>query len=124
MTKNEFGLRSTYGMDDELIAAFKERHVRIGDAGIGQAASQRAPLQIADVQNEPPSHNLDVVLRAGYRAILIVPLLGAERIVGALVVRRKTPGEFPKQTIDLLQTFAAQARTRACSMKLRTRAGS
>jgi signal transduction histidine kinase len=108
-TKNEFGLRSTYGMDDELIAAFKERHVRIGDAGIGQAASQRAPLQIADVQNEPPSHNLDVVLRAGYRAILIVPLLGAERIVGALVVRRKTPGEFPKQTIDLLQTFAAQS---------------
>jgi signal transduction histidine kinase len=108
-TKNEFGLRSTYGMDDELIAAFKERHVRIGDAGIGQAASQRAPLQIADVQNEPPSDNLDVVLRAGYRAILIVPLLGAERIVGALVVRRKTPGEFPKQTIDLLQTFAAQS---------------
>ena len=108
-TKNEFGLRSTYGMDDELIAAFKERHVRIGDAGIGQAASQRAPLQIADVQNEPPSHNLDVVLRAGYRAVLIVPLLGAERIVGALVVRRKTPGEFPKQTIDLLQTFAAQS---------------
>jgi signal transduction histidine kinase len=108
-TKNEFGLRSTYGMDDELIAAFKERHVRIGDAGIGQAASQRAPLQIADVQNEPPSQNLDVVVRAGYRAVLIVPLLGAERIVGALVVRRKTPGEFPKQTIDLLQTFAAQS---------------
>src|SRR4029077_6347193 len=40
---------------------------------------------------------------------LIVPLLGAERIVGALVVRRKRPGEFSKQTIDLLQTFAAQS---------------
>src|SRR3984893_18419760 len=90
-------------------AAFKERHIRIGDAGIGQAASQRAPLQIADLQNEPPSQNLEVVLRAGYRAVLIVPLLGAERIVGALVVRRKTPGEFPKQTIDLLQTFSAQS---------------
>jgi signal transduction histidine kinase len=105
----EFGLRSTYGMDDELITAFKERHIRIGDAGIGQAASQRAPLQIADLLTEPPSHNLEVVVRAGYRAVLIVPLLGAERIVGALVVRRKRPGEFPKQTIDLLQTFAAQS---------------
>ena len=50
----EFGLRSAYGMDDELIAAFKERHIRIGDAGIGQAARQRAPLQIADLQTEPP----------------------------------------------------------------------
>jgi signal transduction histidine kinase len=105
----EFGLRSTFGMDDELIAAFKARHVRIGDAGIGQAASQRAPLQIADLQKEPPSPNLEVVVRAGYRAVLIIPLFGAERIVGALVVRRKRPGEFLKSTIDLLQTFAAQS---------------
>src|SRR5262249_46456804 len=107
--KKEFGLRSTYGMDDELVAVFKERHIRIGDTGIGQAASQRAPLQIADLQQEPPSEILELVVRAGYRAVLIVPLLGAERIVGALVVRRKRPGEFPKQTIDLLQTFAAQS---------------
>jgi signal transduction histidine kinase len=108
-TKSEFGLRSTYGMDDDLIAAIKERHVRIGDAGIGHAAAQRAPLQIADVQNEPASEVLDVVVRAGFRALLFVPLLGADRIVGALVVRRKRPGEFSKQTIDLLQTFAAQS---------------
>jgi signal transduction histidine kinase len=108
-TKGEFGLRSTYGMDDDLIAAIKERHVHIGDAGIGHAAAQRAPLQIADVQKEPASEVLDVVVRAGFRALLFVPLLGAERIVGALVVRRRRPGEFSKQTIDLLQTFAAQS---------------
>ena len=96
-------------MDEALIAAIKERHIRIGDAGIGHAARQRAPLQIADVRTEPASEVLDVVVRAGYRAVLIVPLLGAERIVGALVVRRKRPGEFSKQTIDLLQTFAAQS---------------
>src|SRR6202011_1147251 len=30
-------------------------------------------------------------------------------VFGALVVRRKQPGEFPKQTTDLLQTFAAQS---------------
>jgi hypothetical protein len=83
--------------------------MRIGDAGIGQAASQRAPLQIADLQQEPASEILELVVRAGYRTVLIVPLLGAERIVGALVVRRKRPGEFSKQTIDLLQTFAAQS---------------
>jgi adenylate cyclase len=38
-----------------------------------------------------------------------VPLLGADRAVGALVVRRKQPGEFPRSTVDLLQTFAAQS---------------
>jgi signal transduction histidine kinase/HAMP domain-containing protein len=108
--RQEFELRSTYGMDEELIAAIKERHVHIGDAGIGHAAAQRAPLQIADVQKEPHSDVLDVVIRAGYRALLFVPLIGADdRILGALVVRRKRPGEFPKQTLDLLQTFAAQS---------------
>src|SRR5262249_5269649 len=32
-----------------------------------------------------------------------------DHIVGGLVVRRKTPGEFSKSTIDLLQTFADQS---------------
>jgi signal transduction histidine kinase len=41
--------------------------------------------------------------------LLVVPLLGADRIVGALVVRRKEPGEFPQDTVDLLQTFAGQS---------------
>ena len=45
----------------------------------------------------------------GYRALLVVPLIGQNRTVGALVVRRKQAGEFAKQTIDLLQTFAAQS---------------
>jgi signal transduction histidine kinase len=107
--KKEFGLRSTYGMDESLIAAIKARHIHLGDTGIGQAAAQRAPLQIPDVQTQPPSAVLDVVVRAGFRALLIIPLLGAERIVGALVVRRRRPGEFSKQTIELLQTFAAQS---------------
>src|SRR5439155_1880374 len=36
-------------------------------------------------------------------------LLRFHEIMGALVVRRKTPGEFSKNTIDLLRTFAAQS---------------
>ena len=43
------------------------------------------------------------------RAVLIIPLLRPDHIVGALVVRRKTPGEFPQSTIDLLETFADQS---------------
>jgi len=66
------------------------------------------PLQIPDIKNDP-STTLDIIVRAGFRALLIVPLLGADRIVGALVVRRKQPGEFSKSTIELLQTFGAQS---------------
>src|SRR5262245_57281135 len=48
-------------------------------------------------------------MRAGYRSGLIVPLVSADKVVGALVIRRKRPGNFPEDTIQLLQTFAAQS---------------
>ena len=104
----EFRLRATYGMDDTIIAAIRDRHIHIGETAIGRAVEQRTPIQIPDVQNDPSSV-LDVIVRAGFRALLTVPLLGADRIVGALVVRRKAPGEFSKNTVDLLQTFGAQS---------------
>jgi signal transduction histidine kinase len=66
------------------------------------------PIQIPDIQKDP-SAVLDIIIRAGFRALLIVPLLGTERVIGALVVRRKQPGEFSKSTTELLQTFAAQS---------------
>jgi two-component system NtrC family sensor kinase len=108
-TEQEFHLRATYGMDDAIIAEIRDRHIHIGETAIGEAVEQRIPIQIPDIQDDPNSAVLDVVVRAGFRALLIVPLLGADRTVGALVVRRKQPGEFPKHTVDLLQTFAAQS---------------
>ena len=107
--QQEFRLRATYGMDEKIIAEIKDRHIHIGETAIGEAAEQRMPVQIADLQNDPSSRVLDVIVRAGFRALLVVPLLGPDRIVGALVVRRKQPGEFPKNTVELLQTFAAQS---------------
>jgi signal transduction histidine kinase len=104
----EFRLRATYGMDDTIIAAITDRHIHLGETAIGRAVEQRVPIQVPDIQSDP-SAVLDVIVRAGFRALLTVPLLGADRIVGALVVRRKEPGEFAKNTIELLQTFAAQS---------------
>src|SRR6202043_1319567 len=35
--------------------------------------------------------------------------LRGEDVVGMLVIRRKTPGAFPQNTVDLIKTFAAQS---------------
>ena len=104
----EFRLRATYGMDNNIVAAIRDRHIHIGETVIGRAVEQRIPIQVPDIQSDP-SAVLDVIVLAGFRALLTVPLLGGDRIVGALVVRRKEPGEFAKNTIELLQTFAAQS---------------
>ena len=74
-----------------------------------QGSRAARAFQIPEVLEELKSSVLDVIVRAGFRALLIVPLLGAHSVVGALVVRRKKPGEFAKHTVDLLQTFAAQS---------------
>ena len=104
----EFRLRATHGLDDSAVAEIRDRHIRIGETAIGEAVLRRVPIQIADIQNDP-STTLDIIVRAGFRALLIVPLLSADQIVGALVVRRRQPGEFSKGTIELLQTFGAQS---------------
>ena len=106
--RQEFRLHATYGMSETMIAAISDRHIGLGDANIGAATTKRKPIQVPDIRDQPSPVN-EIILREGYRGILIVPLLRPDHIVGALVVRRKTPGEFPQSTIELLQTFADQS---------------
>jgi signal transduction histidine kinase/CheY-like chemotaxis protein len=105
----EFHQRATHGMSEELIAELNRQDIGIGEKTIADAAARRAPVQFADLMDQGPSATRDILLRAGFRALLVVPLLGPKGIIGVLVVRRKAPGEFPKHTVDLLQTFAAQS---------------
>ena len=105
----EFRLRATYGMDQELIDALTHRHIDLDDPNIAEVFAQREPLQVADLKEEAASELNKIALRAGYRARMVAPLLRGEDIVGMLVVRRRTPGEFAKNTVDIIKTFAAQS---------------
>ena len=105
----EFVLRATHAMSEELIAAVREAHIRLSETVVGQAALTRQPVQTPDVSALPDSPLAGALERAGFHALLAVPLLREDRVVGALVVRRGTPGPFPQETIDLLQTFATQS---------------
>src|SRR5262249_19989556 len=106
--RKEFRLHATYGMSEAMIAAISGQHIGLGHGNVGMATTQRRPVQVADIRDEPASPVNEIILREGYRSILVIPLLRADDIVGALVVRRKAPGEFPQSTIDLLQPFADQ----------------
>jgi signal transduction histidine kinase len=105
----EFRLRATYGMDQSLIDALKRRHIGLDEPHIASAFAQREPSQVADLREEAASELNDIIVSAGYRARMLAPLLRGEDIVGMLVVRRRTPGEFAKNTVDLIKTFAAQS---------------
>src|SRR5262249_55319686 len=51
----------------------------------------------------------DVTLEAGFHSVLVVPLIGPDDILGALVVQRRATGDFPPGTVGLMQTFAHQS---------------
>src|SRR6266487_4018561 len=93
--RQEFELRATHGTDEAMIAAIREQGIRTDERIIARATAQRAPVQIPDLGKEPSSPIVNIVIRAGYRAVLVVPLLRPGETVGTLVVRRKQPGEFP-----------------------------
>ena len=106
-----FHLRAAAHMDADLIEALRARPVALGEGTVGRAALARGPSQIPDIEAEAAYEDRlrTMQTRAGFRALLAVPLLREDRILGGLVVRRRSPGEFPAAVIERLQTFAAQS---------------
>jgi len=84
-------------------------NIGLDDPNVVSALAQREPAQVAELRQEAASELNDIILRAGYRALMVAPLMRGEDIVGTLVVRRRTRGEFAKNTVDLIKTFAAQS---------------
>jgi signal transduction histidine kinase/DNA-binding response OmpR family regulator len=107
--RREFHLRANCGMDQDLIDALTIRHIGLDDPNVARDIAQRDPTQVADLGKEPPTALNEITLRAGYRARLTAPLFRGEDIVGLLVVRRKMPGAFAQNTVELIKTFAAQS---------------
>ena len=107
--QRKFLLRATYGMDQELIDALTRQHMGLEEPNVASVFANGQPIQVVDLREGIPSAVNDVILRAGFRALLLAPLLHGDDIVGMLVVRRRTPGAFRQNTVDLIMTFATQS---------------
>jgi len=107
----EFLLRATDHMEEELINALRANPPRLGDGVVGRAAASREPVMVPNILEERAyTPRLRQMLeRFGFRASLAVPLLREDRIIGGLVVRRKLTGEFRPEVVELLKTFATQS---------------
>jgi signal transduction histidine kinase len=107
----EFHLRATHNYAPTLVAAITASPLRKGEGVMGRAAERGEPIQIPDI-TQPGAYETrqrDVLVRAGFRALLSVPLLFEDRIIGSLSVNRKAPGEYSSDVIELLKTFATQS---------------
>jgi diguanylate cyclase (GGDEF)-like protein/PAS domain S-box-containing protein len=83
-----------------------DRSLPPGVGIIGQAFSSRQPIVIEDYALWPQA--LELAMARGLRSALAVPLVVAERGVGALIVRSYTPRTYSTDDVHLLSLFAAQ----------------
>jgi GAF domain-containing protein/CheY-like chemotaxis protein len=107
----ELLLRATHNLHEEVVAVARRAPIRRGEGVAGRMAVTLEPVQVADIA-EPGAYSgplRDVLLRTGTRALLGVPLLREDHLIGGLTVTKKVVGEFPPEIIDLLKTFASQS---------------
>ncbi len=109
LAQRSFRFVEAVGYSEAQVREVRDLDVGENVTGMGEAIARRAPLQVPDLRERPPNPLRDLAVAAGYRSVLIVPLVGADRILGATILQRRAVGEFPEPTVRLMQTLAAQS---------------
>ena len=105
----EFRVETVCGTSPEAFEALRQARIGLDDTFIGKAATLGRPLELTDLRDAPLDPHLSVLAESGWRSLVAVPMLREGRIVGAMVIRRHTPGHIPQEVYDLLETFASQS---------------
>jgi GAF domain-containing protein len=105
-----FHLKAHVGLADELVRYLKENPQKPGRSSGGARVLLTGQIQnIPDVQADDDYSPDLKVAGARTRALLGVPVLRDQAIVGAIVLSRPQPGVFTPRQIEIVQTFADQA---------------
>ncbi|HWU39580.1 MAG TPA: GAF domain-containing sensor histidine kinase, partial [Candidatus Acidoferrum sp.] len=107
-TAREFRISASWNAREEFVRSIQATQLTLGKGASGRSAAMGKPVQVPDILVEPEYPFRDILVREGYRAVLSVPMLREERIIGTVVVVRKTPGTFSERHVSLLTTFASQ----------------
>jgi len=107
--RKEFRIRSSCGTSPDVLDALGRIRIGLDDTFLGRAATRGHSMGIPDIRDVPLDSHLSVLAEGGWRSLVAVPMLRESRIVGALVVRRLTPGHLPDEICDLLESFASQS---------------
>src|SRR5262249_51124885 len=110
-TTEEFSLRTSRNLPQAYVEQVRDTRPRKGEGAVGRVAQTWEPVQIADISDATAyeSRVRNMLMQIGLRALLAVPLIAEDRLVGALIVMRKRSGTFAPEEVALLQTFATQS---------------
>jgi signal transduction histidine kinase/DNA-binding response OmpR family regulator len=104
-----FRVLAAYGTEPDVVETLRRATLDIDRTWVGLAARTRELHQIRDLDDVDLDPHLKILHDAGWRSLVVAPLVRPDRVVGALVVRRKVPGDFTADACELLETFASQS---------------
>jgi signal transduction histidine kinase len=116
-TQDVLSVRASYNAPAGYLAEVGERRIPPSTAPEAcanrsltvQAVVKRGPVQIADIEAAQLYSSRELLLRWGYRAVLVVPLFHDERVIGAMSVLRRKAGQFAEREVELVTTFAGHS---------------
>ena len=118
---DRFHFRTSHGLEPDVAEQLRADPVARGEGAVGRTAVTGAPVEVPDLSNASDfvaAKGWNKLDRAGYRALLAVPLLFEDRILGGLVVLRRELGNFSTATVELVEAFAAQSALAVRNAKL------
>jgi len=125
-------IRASCGLDEPYV-----RSVRFapGEGGAGRALAQRMPVVVADAEQEAEAlrrqpqlssardrDGLERMVRAGYRAVLSVPLIVKDEAYGGITLYYRAARRFTEEEVQLASSIGVQAAMAIENARLRTQA--
>ena len=107
--QRSFSVRSAYASSPELLAELRKIRIDVETTLVGRSAREGHPIAVADLSTVSLDPHLQLLYDDGWRSVLAVPMRRGGELLGALVVRRRTTGDFPEETQEFLETFASQS---------------
>ncbi len=107
---NEFHIMTASDTSDDLVDRLRQIRLPLHETVVlGRAALERRSVKIPDLRQVPRDAHLQTLLDGGWLSLVAVPILQDQQIVGALVIRRRTAGDFADDVGELLEAFAGQS---------------
>jgi GAF domain-containing protein len=107
-SSDSFHVRAASGSSQALLNELRAITIDRKTTLVGRAATGHQTVEVPDLSAVERDPHLDALFRDGWRSVLAVPILRGDRILGALVIRRRTTGSFGPH-VELLETFAGQS---------------
>ncbi len=117
--RRRLGVVASVALGGDVLEMLERVPITVGTGGgpISRTLAEGQTVQVPDIEAAERLTNREVYLRAGFQALVAVPM-GSTGVSQVLVVYRRARGRLDDQTVDVLVTLANQSRGAIDSARL------